>query len=260
MNRLDQYAAGLVVFGAGMLVGSLLQKRELEREYEERANREIEAARDYYKRVHKLEDYSDPEALSKSLGYEIEQTPDPDLEAAMKALRAYTGHPEQVGDTVQEGVDLEDQLPEVEEQLKADSETGRLGENLFAAYSDKEWDYEVEMSKRTNGGGPYVIHVDEFNANENEFEQAQLTYYEGDGVLADMRDDPIPAIDKVVGEGNLFRFGHGGADENTVYVRNEKMEMEWEITKSDGKFSEIVLGILSHADEYMPRRKRRLED
>ena len=260
MNRLEQYAAGLVVFGAGMLVGSLLERRVLEREYEERANREIEAARDYYKRVHKLEDYSDPEALSKSLGYEIEQTPDPDLEAAMKALRAYTGHPEQVGDTVQEGVDLEDQLPEVEEQLKEDSETGRLGENLFAAYSDKEWDYEVEMSKRTNGGGPYVIHVDEFNANENEFEQAQLTYYEGDGVLADMRDDPIPAIDKVVGEGNLFRFGHGGADENTVYVRNEKMEMEWEITKSDGKFSEIVLGILSHADEYMPRRKRRLED
>lgn len=265
MKQIELIGAGLITFGAGVLAGHFLGKRELEREYEERANSEIEKARDYYKRTIKAEEYSDPEALSKSLGYnamgiEVEAVDVTDeMKEAIEALRNYRGTPEPVGDTIVEGVDLEDQLPEAEEQLKEDAASGRVSRNLFAEYSDREWDYEVEKSKRETPG-PYVLHVDEFNANENEWDQAELTFFEGDGVLCDVRDDPIPAIDKVVGEGNLFRFGHGGADKDTVYVRNEDMKMEWEITRSDGKFAEVVLGIIAHSDDYMPRRKRRLED
>lgn len=106
---------------------------------------------------------------------------------------------------------------------------------------------------------PYLISTEEFLLNEPENEQVTLTYYAGDDVLADEREQPIRETDTSVGDDNLTMFGTPGSlsdDPNVIHVRNERSEVDFEIVKSEGKFSEEVLGFLEHSD----RRGGRLRE
>lgn len=115
----------------------------------------------------------------------------------------------------------------------------RLPVNIWSATADGEWDFEFELNNR-NPTEPYVIHQDEFMADEMDFRQSTITYYEGDDIMADENDTPIYNYSDVVG---ALKFGHGSKDPNVVYIRNETMRMEWEILKHRGKFSLEVAGI-----------------
>lgn len=114
------------------------------------------------------------------------------------------------------------------------------------------WDYAVEVRSRA-ADVPYVIHVDEHTENVNEYEQTTLTYYEDDDVLADQRDNVVDDQDELVGVQNLGKFGHGSNDPNIVYVRNDRITMDFEICRSAGSYAKEVHGF-EHSD--VPRRSR----
>lgn len=101
------------------------------------------------------------------------------------------------------------------------------------------WDYEIEIAQRGEGL-PYVIHYDEFMANESNYQQETLTYYSADDILADQSDTPIYNYSKLMGD---LRFGHGSNDQNVVYIRNDQLHMEWEILNHSGSFEEEVVGL-----------------
>lgn len=105
---------------------------------------------------------------------------------------------------------------------------------------DGDWDYEAELANRTDPKEPYIIHQDEFIADEMDFHQDTLTYYAGDDIMADSDDTPIYNYAGLMGE---LRFGHGSKDPNVVYIRNEGIHMEWEILRDEGLYSEEVLGL-----------------
>lgn len=105
----------------------------------------------------------------------------------------------------------------------------------------EEFDYAAEVDKR-NPDEPYIITHDEFMENENGFTQGTMTYYNGDDILTDDKDVPVPDIDEIVGSEALTRFGYGSRDRNVVYVRNEKIETDFEITLSQGEFAKEVAG------------------
>jgi hypothetical protein len=115
----------------------------------------------------------------------------------------------------------------------------RLPVNIWSETSDGVWDYELELSNR-NPTDPYVIHQDEFMADEMDFRQSTITYYQGDDIMADEHDTHIYNYNNVVGD---LKFGHGSKDPHVVYARNEAMRMEWEILLHTGKFSVEVAGI-----------------
>jgi hypothetical protein len=75
------------------------------------------------------------------------------------------------------------------------------------------------------------------------YEKATVTYFSHDDVLADERDARIDGIDEQFGLENLERFGHGSEDPNIVYIRNDKLQIDFEVVKSDGSFTAEVLGI-----------------
>lgn len=106
---------------------------------------------------------------------------------------------------------------------------------------DKDWDYAEELKKRDNEH-PYVIHQDEFRAHENEFSHVTYTYYADDDVLTDEDDTPLPHADLIVGLDNL-RWGHGTDDNDVVYVRNPKLELEAEICRVYKSYEREILGI-----------------
>jgi hypothetical protein len=101
----------------------------------------------------------------------------------------------------------------------------------------------------------YVIHLDE-RGQEDAYDEITLTYYQGDDVLCDAEDKVIDDQERVVGVENLDKFGHGSNDVNVVYVRNDAMQLDIEIVKSDKTYAEEVHG-LAHADN--PPRRRRTE-
>lgn len=113
-----------------------------------------------------------------------------------------------------------------------------VNHNIFDAANDG-WDYEFERSTRTKEV-PYIIHADEFSGDEMGYEsQTTLTWYEGDHILTDSNDVPIYNPHTVVGE---LRFGHGSGDPSVVYIRNERLEAEYEVLLDPGSYEVIVLG------------------
>jgi hypothetical protein len=109
--------------------------------------------------------------------------------------------------------------------------------NIFAG-TDDEWNYDLEISRR--GSDPYTLHVDEFVANEFDYDQHTFTYYVGDDILADENDVPVYNYSSVVGDLN---FGHGSKDPNLVYIRSENARTEWEIIRHTGSFEVEVRGL-----------------
>lgn len=97
----------------------------------------------------------------------------------------------------------------------------------------------------TNTDEPYVISKHDYEHTNPDYHKADFTYYETDDILIDHGTVPLD-ID-LVGAGNLEKFGHGSGHKDRVYVRNEELETDIEITRSDGDFSEEVLGYIEHS-------------
>ena len=104
------------------------------------------------------------------------------------------------------------------------------------------WNYEKEIEGRVKGE-PYVIHQDEFVHDENGYNHVVYTYYAGDDVMVDEENGhPLPHADIVVGLNNL-QFGHGTDDDDVVFVRNERLEIEMEICRTQDSYEEKILGL-----------------
>lgn len=214
--------AGSVGLVLGATVGFIFAKKRLESKYDKIVKQEIEEAKQFYGALHKKE-YDTPSDAAEAL------VPEKVREAA-DALRSYKGEAEEESETV---------VTEVEERV-----------NIFErAQSNSEWDQAKEEEYRATleNDQPYIISEEEFMTNENEYRQLQFTYYEGDQVLADEQDKAIDLIDQTVGEANLERFGHGAGSSNVLFVQNDRLSMQFEIAKSEGKYAHEVLGF-EHAD------------
>jgi len=118
----------------------------------------------------------------------------------------------------------------------------REPETLVEEVSRDEWNYNKEIAQRDRNH-PYIIHENEFQETFPDYQQLQWTYYAGDNILCDERDEVVVRPELVVGEENRRRFGHGSSDDNMVYIRNDRLEIEWEITRSWKSHAEEVLGL-----------------
>lgn len=110
-----------------------------------------------------------------------------------------------------------------------------------------EWNYPEELAKRTEDK-PYIVSKDEHLEGDAGYEPITLTFYEEDRVLADQQDMPVPDINEFVGVENVDRFGYGSEDPTVVYIRNDRLEMDFEILKHEGSFSRDVLGLDDEGD------------
>lgn len=90
---------------------------------------------------------------------------------------------------------------------------------------------------------PYVITHDEFFQGDRGFETQEVTWFTGDSVLVDSTEETIDDVNTMVGVPNMARFGHGSKDENIVYIRNERFEIDFEVTLSEGTYTKDVLGL-----------------
>lgn len=250
----------LIAGGTGAYLGYRYGIKKAGLRFDARLEEEIDAMRDHYKRVAKMGEYGTPQEAVEKLVPKAE---------AQRALTQYQGqkitHP--VVPKPSEALSDEDMAAQVRaaERLESVTEPEVQVVSVFNDNHEQEWDYQVELSKRSSlaEDAPFVISKDEFDENEGGHNQGTLSYYLGDDVLTDERDEPISNTESVVGDDNLLRFGHGSGDPRTVYVRNPKLSMDWEIVKSDGRFDAEVLGFapeIRHSHSRSTRRHRRDAD
>jgi hypothetical protein len=124
------------------------------------------------------------------------------------------------------------------------------------------WDDENEKRRQLPSGVPFVLHKEEFFEGDEQYDQTTLTYYAGDDVLCDERDEIIEPRDHIIGGWNLklFGTGHGSGDPNVLYIRNPRTFNDFEVVMNDAKYSEDALGFLEHAFERNRRRQRHFDD
>jgi hypothetical protein len=91
----------------------------------------------------------------------------------------------------------------------------------------------------------YVISDEAFIIGEQNYEQITVTWYEGDQKLTGEGDRLLTAddIERSVGHANLEKFGEESGNVNIVYLRNDALQMDFEVVRSTGKYSTEVLGL-----------------
>lgn len=124
----------------------------------------------------------------------------------------------------EKAVEMINETPSYEDVLKSEGYTDDEDGELVKEDIYEEEDEDME---------PYVISPDEFG---DEYPTDTLVLY-ADGVLTDMFDEPIEDIDGLVGRESLTRFGE--YEEDTVYVRNDFEQCDFEIQRDTRNYSDI---------------------
>lgn len=160
--------------------------------------------------------------------------------------------------------EIEDEAPleSIDDRFTVAEEETR---NVFETATVEGWDYESEIERRSHLDPevPFIIHRDEFFQNDDEnYDQTTITYYAGDDVLCDERDEVLEPRDHIVGAANLAMFGtgHGSGDPNVLYIRNPRTFSDFEVVLNDGKYSEDALGFIQHSMFERNRRRQRFDD
>ena len=227
---------GVLSFGGGLGVGYILGKRKQEQEYVES--------------VHQL-----PEQLD--LNFEEKDEPTTELNRPPKVVIT----PEvAVSKDILKVNDLSELRPSMleteddeddEEEIDYEAVTGPGIERFLTDDSETvvtiapvtdeiEWDYEEELKSRSSSA-PYILHQEEFYADELNYSQSTLTYYEGDDIMTDEDEKPVYNYSNVTGP---LRFGHGSGDPNIVYIRNDKNRAVYEVIQLEGAlYSVEILGL-----------------
>lgn len=154
-------------------------------------------------------------------------------------INIYTGTTAEQINTKQDPVFYDEGQTFIEKIISEDVEEDKTLIRRSIFVDGDEWNYELEISKRTKDE-PYVIHRDEFFNEEIDYAQSTFTYYAGDSILVDESDTPVFNHLQITGQ---LLFGHGSGDKNVVYIRNDKRRAEYEIVFDPSLYSVEILGL-----------------
>lgn len=225
----------LVGLGIGGFVGWKIAEKRLSVQFDAELKEQIAASRQFYQRVAKEGEFETPEGAVKAL------VPD----EVVEAVQSYQGREKPIPYNDPSKIVVADPRPPVEVAV----ESVEVTQNVFVEAEKnnrndpRDWDMNAEIADRElHPDVPYAISFEEFNENAPNHEQTTLMYYVQDDTLVDAKDQPIDNTDYSVGDDNLTRFGHGSHDPSVVYVRNEKIDMDFEIVRSEGSYHKEVFG------------------
>lgn len=238
--------------GLGGALGFVFAQRKLETKYNQMAAEEIAEMREHFHAkataLENTESKGDLQSIIREKGY----APEPEASTPPMVVTP----PSAVVERAEEA--KEDEADGVETPPPADEDPEPEVRNIFKDNPPPEdtWDWHKERSQRSPLR-PYVIHREERDEQEA-YEGVTFTYYEADDVVCNERDEPLDAEEReqIIGETNLEKFGHGSGDATTVYIRNDKLEMDVEVVRSPNSYAEEVHGFEPEIKHSARRRGR----
>ena len=245
----------LLAFGWGVYAGVVGGYLAGKRKYKKVADEEIDSVKEMYSRRYKDGDYATPTAAAEKLkvdelirtgeynlgvvddSYSEHVRSKADMEANLSIVDA-----EEMDEIAIETVDPEDLEANVSFEVDDKSSGPRLTKYKPTVVEDPTI--------------PYVISVEEFMSDEGGYDKGTLVYYDGDDVLADERGQVVRNIRECVGEEFLTKFGDRSDDKYVVYVRNERLGMDFEVALDENSYVQAVHG----KNHKTPRGVRFTED
>lgn len=133
-----------------------------------------------------------------------------------------------------EEVNGEDAIPPGE----TEAETRSNLQSLIDQYTHNEEAQEAFVEAAIdppsqNDAAPYVIPQETFAWDEegDNYHKATLKYFPNQRLLIDEDEDPIDDVAHMVGWRNLQRFGDESGDADTVFIRNRKLQSDFEVVR-----------------------------
>lgn len=221
---MNKTLCNILLVATGAAIGSLMTWKVVKTKYSRIAQEEIDSVKEEYKRVM-------------------------DLQRKEVELYRKTSSVSQNGSKEETDDDERDYTPSEQEQSEYRKFISKYHRTDDAA--DKEYyiegvdePEEVDYGKEGDEGsedlvqfvnGPYVISPEEFG-DEPSFSSQPLDYF-ADGVLADGWGVELD-LDETIGEDAVNHFGEYVDD--IVYVRNERTEIDYEVTRDPRTYAEAV--------------------
>lgn len=244
-------------FGAlgGAAASATIAMKRAEKIYREMAEKEIAQARVYFTQLNKTGNFATPETAYETL--HGEPAPTQEQEEAVQALTRYGASDGSIQDVLEfyrslpdhEKELLKNRLePEVVDGEVVDKSDGlqEVTRNVFTDAQIGVEDFDPEAEVRSPDA-PYVIKFEEFVEGKPGVTAENLTYYEADDVLCKDDDELVEDVNGLVGNINLTKFGLGSQDANVVYIRNEKWNCDFEVTRVKSSYAEVVGGYIEHS-------------
>lgn len=132
-------------------------------------------------------------------------------------------------------IDNKNEKPDIKEFA------AKLKECEYVKYSDSKEDKE---RKTVTVNKPYVISPEEFG--EADYNIVSLNYY-ADGILANDFDEIVEDVENTVGED--FEEHFGDYEEDSVFVRNDELGLDYEILRDMRNFSDVVKNHSHHTED-----------
>ena len=197
---------GLVTFVFGVAVGSAATWYYAKKKYEKLAQEEIDSVKEVFSRNRASQEAA--AEVAKDLENTVTKEKMDVVEYAKKLNReGYTNYAD-----VKETTEYLDQKP------------------LEIIHKSEEPSEETEIK------APYVIPPEEFDMFDD-YDTISLTYY-SDHILADENDEMVEDVEGAVGFDSLNHFGE--YDDDSVYVRNERLKVDYEILLDQRKYTDVI--------------------
>ena len=243
-----------LLFVGGVAVGALIATLALRQVYEARLQAELDSIREAFREKQEFE--STPEEAQtddildesdESQTAVVQDAPQDTADLDSYEQRVKTNYGAYAKETPTASPDSESHLVEV------------VGAN-GVAFKILEVDLEdmpmEEFEQLTRGPSPdreepFLISRREMEETEFSFIKSTLTYYEGDGIMADDDNEVLEYVENHIGL-TLLRalpYMRDLEEPNTVFVRNERLRADYEILVAHEAYSELILGFTNDRKE-----------
>lgn len=197
----------IAIFTVGLAIGSAVSYIYNSKKFNAQLDDEIEKTKSYYENKYSITEESVEKDSTVEEPINVEKT-----EEYLKMINRYDS-------------------PAVKNDEK---ETNKIKATFYDPLTDEIEEVEVEGNMTNDELKPYVISPDEFG--ETDYKIISLNYY-ADNVLTDEFDNIIDDVEGTVGEASLDTFGE--YEDDTVFVRNDQLEIDYEICADLRAYSEI---------------------
>ncbi len=129
---------------------------------------------------------------------------------------------------------------EAEDDDENDPLLAGINDDPYGALEEDDGFEEIHEEPGTRE--PHIISKDSFRDDETELQQkVSITYYDGDDTLVDERDVPMRDLAPTVGEDFWEHFGELSEDAEVLYIRNRRLQIDFEITRDPRSYAEVVV-------------------
>lgn len=251
---------GVVGVVSGFGLGYFVAKTRLEAALELRFQEELVSVKDAFDRGQKAGQYGTPESAAAALIDPAEQA-----RILGDTLAAEIGE-EAKNEFVEKYVTPYTSLTGESDGEVITSEDGTIFEGARLNVFEQEPILVAGYPNPNDENAPYLISVDQFHEEHDDYDKNSIVWYAGDLVLADETEAEIHDIPNTVAPDFADHFGDMSGDPEIVYYRNDRLSIDFEISRDYSLYAEKVMGVVPEPENEVEEtfqkiaRKRRVRD